>query len=176
MLLFCRTTTASRSSRRTAAPPAVHSPAWWASYLFAKGGCFLLLCAALLAVLLPSCRGALSCACGARGKLRCSVRLCVVCFRLLHSALDVVARRAALKYAARAAAAGGWPRCRLCGRGQGAVAAWLLWAGVVAEHPWPLMSGESAGYTAGPCGVLAPSLDVHGAACVVLIGLLASFT
>ena len=32
------------------------------------------------------------------------------------------------------------------------------------ERPWPLMSGESAGYTAGPCGVLALSLDVHGAA------------
>jgi len=41
----------SRSSRRTAAaaPPAVRSPAWWASHLFAKAGCFLLLCAALLA-------------------------------------------------------------------------------------------------------------------------------
>ena len=96
VLLFCRTKTASRPSRRTAAPPAVHSPAWWASHLFAKAGCFLLLRAALLAVLLPSCRGALSCACGARGKLRCSVRLCAVCLRLLHSALGVVARRTAL--------------------------------------------------------------------------------
>jgi len=47
-----------------------------------------------------------------------------VCLLLLHSALGVVARR-------RAAAAGGRPRCRLCGRGQSAVAAWLSWAGVV---------------------------------------------
>jgi len=48
------------------------------------------------------------------------------------------------------------------------VAAWRRWADVMAERPWPLMSGESAGYTAGPCGVLAPaSLDVQGAACVV---------
>jgi len=29
-------------------------PAWLASHLFAKAGCFLLLCAALLAVLIPS--------------------------------------------------------------------------------------------------------------------------
>jgi len=99
--------------------------------------------------------------CGAQGKLRCSARLRAVCLLLLHSALDVVARRAALKYAA--AAAGGGPRCRLCGRGQGAMAARLWWAGVVPPGSCAgraplaaddLMSGESAG----PCGVLAPSL------------------
>ena len=42
---------------------------------------------------------------------------------------------------------------------------WLAWW--LGERPWPLMSGKSAGYSAEPCGVLAPSLDIHGAACVV---------
>jgi len=53
----------------------------------------------------PSFCCALLCSlcCGALGKRRCSARLCAVCLLLLHSALDVVARRAALKYAA--------PRC-----------------------------------------------------------------
>jgi len=41
-----------------------------------------------------------SLSCGAQGKLRCSARLRAVCLLLLHSALDVVARCAALKYAA----------------------------------------------------------------------------
>ena len=57
--------------------------------------CFLLLCCS--ARCLASClsRG-LS---GTRGKLWCSARLCAVCLLRLHSALDLVARRAALKYA-----------------------------------------------------------------------------
>ena len=43
----------------------------------------------------------------------------------------------------------------------------LRWA-----RPWPLMTGESAG----PCGVLAPSLDVARRCLSRLIGLLSSFT
>ena len=46
MLLFCRTKSASRSSR-TAVTPASQRQARWASYLFAKAGCFFLLCPAL---------------------------------------------------------------------------------------------------------------------------------
>ena len=40
------------------------------------------------------------------------------------------------------------------------------------ERPWPLMTGESAG----PCGVLALSLDVAQRRLCRLISLLASFT
>ena len=40
------------------------------------------------------------------------------------------------------------------------------------ERPWPLMTGESAG----PCGVLAPSLDVARRCLCRLISFLASFT
>ena len=43
----------------------------------------------------------------------------------------------------------------------------LRWA-----RPWPLMTGESAG----PCGVLAPFLDLARRCWSRLIGLLASFT
>ena len=123
----------------------------------AKAGCFLLLCTALLAVLLPSFRGALSCACGARGKLRCSARLCAVCLLLLHSALDVVAWRAALKYAAPCCSrrwAASVPALRSrTGRSGGVAVMGRRGAPpglALGERPWPLMTGESAG----PCGVL----------------------
>ena len=123
---------------------------------------FLLLCSALLAVLLASCRGALSCACGARVKLRCSARLCAVCLLLLHSALDVVARRAALKYAAPCCSrrwAASVPALRSrTGRSGGVAVMGRRGGPPLGERPWPLMTGESAGYTAGPCGVLRPFL------------------
>jgi len=48
-----------------------------------------------------------------------------VCLLLLNSALDVVAWRAALKYAAPCRSRRWAASYRLCGRGQGAVAAWL---------------------------------------------------
>jgi len=54
--------------------------------LACKEGCFLLLCAALLAVLWRAGKAPVLCA--------------AVCLLLLHSALGVVARRVALKYAA----------------------------------------------------------------------------
>jgi len=90
-----------------------------------------------------------------------------VCLLLLHSALDVVARRAALKYAApccsrrwaasvpasrsRTGLSGGVAVMGRSGGGGGGPPGLAL-----GERPWPLMKGECAG----PFGVLAPSLDV----------------
>ena len=81
------------------------------------------------------------------------------CLLLLHSALDVVARRRAAASVpalwSRTGRSGGVAMMDRRGRGPLGLA--------LGERPWPLMTGMSAG----PCGVLVPSLDEHGAACVV---------
>jgi len=96
-----------------------------------------------------------------------------VCLLHLHSALDVVARRAALKYAAPCCSR----RWAMTGRIGGVAAMGRRGGGgpsglALGERPWPLMTGESAG----PCGVLAPFLDVAQRCLCRLISLLASFT
>jgi len=102
-----------------------------------------------------------------------------VCLLLLHSALDVVARRTALKYAAPVL------QPQVGGLGAGFAVedraqwrrgcdgpAWCPPPGLaLGERPWPLMTGESAG----TCGVLAPSLYVAQLCLCRLISLLASF-
>ena len=106
-----------------------------------------------------------------------------VCLLLLHSALDVVARRAALKYAAPCCSrrwAASVPASRSRTGLSGGVAVMGRSGGsgggppglALGERPWPLMKGECAG----PFGVLAPSLDVAQRCLFRLINFIDSFT
>jgi len=102
-----------------------------------------------------------SLSCGAQGKPRCSARLRAMCLLLLPSALDVVARRVALKYAARCCSrrwVASVPALRSrTGRNVGVAvvgqrgAPRVLRAGRAPLAADDLMTGQSTG----PCGVLA---------------------